>query len=341
MINSMNSRMNFIAIALAFVCILFGNTPLAEASGVTISPLLVDLELEAREVTTTEVTLTNDTERKVVLFATVNEVAVDTTGEVKEFVSPVMTDRTNTVTSWLEITRGRIEIEPGETKKIPLTVRVHPYADFGEYFAFIGFVEAPKRPEAEAVALAGNANGVILKIDLADTRVESLRISGFLVDRFIINENKRGIEVEIENVGDTNTTPTGEIIFYNSRGEEVSSLPFNESKEEIAAGEKRVLVLEVPFTDKLGRFKANLALEYGNDQTATVFDTAQFFMIPLRIVVMSIFSIMAAAILITFLLRKIFYEESYDSEDGTVLPLYVRTDRDHNEKDHDIHITKN
>lgn len=337
-----NMKINRPSCTALLFCALFlvAVLPAICVADVSITPLLIDLELEAREITTSEITLTNDTDRKRVVFATVNEVAIDTTGEVKEFVSPVMTDRTNTVTSWIEITRGRIELEPGETKKIPLTVRVHPYAEFGDYFAFIGFVESSKRPQAEAAALQGNASGVILKLSLKDEKIESLRISAFLVDRFIFNTDKSTVDIEIENAGDEPSVPAGEVIFYNSRGEEISSLIFNEAAISIAPGEKKLITMQIPFSEKFGKFKANVALEYEGSQTASVFDTTQFFMIPFRLMLMFIFGVLVTTITITFLLRRAFYNDLHDDDDGSVVPLYVRNNKDHNEKDHDIHIQK-
>jgi hypothetical protein len=307
------------------------------ANNVLVTPLLLEFDVEARDIVTREVTLTNRTQQKVVVFATVNEVAVDSTGDIKEFVSPIMSDRTNTVTSWIEITRGRIELEPGEVRNIPVTLRIHPYAAYGDYFAFIGFVESSKRPEAEVVALRGEAKGVILKVALNDTSVQSLRVTSYTSDRFIFDADNGGLSVEVENIGTVESVPGGEIIFYNSRGEEISALPFNEAKEVLQPGEKRVMTLKIPFADELGRFKANLSLRHGDTQTASVFDTTQFYMIPYRHLLMIVFGILATSIIVTFLLRKAFHEELHD-EDGSNVPLYVRSDREHIEHDHDIHI---
>jgi hypothetical protein len=328
-----------IVVCVYAMLLMFGVSAPVFASDVLITPLLLDFEVEPRDIVEREVTVANQSDRKVVLFATVNEVAVDSTGEIKEFVSPVMTDRTKTVTSWIEITRGRIELEPGEVRAVPITIRIHPYAEYGSYFAFIGFVESSKRPEAEAVALKGEADGTILKIELKDTTVQSLRIVEYATDRFIFNDKNLGVTVQIENTGTKEAVPMGEVIFYNSRGEEVSAAFLNQSNEVIQPGETKAVELTIPFSDKLGRFKANLSLQSGNAQAASVFDTVQFYMIPYRILVMLVFGILATTILITFLIRRVFQEDMHDDE-STAVPLYIRNDREHTEHKHDIHIKK-
>lgn len=324
-------------VSLTFLC---GPSAL-QAADFSISPVLIDVDVEPRSVVTKDIVLKNETSSKLVLYATVNEIAIDEGGAVKEFVTPVMTDRTNTVTSWLEIGRGRIELEPGETQSVPLVIRMNPQAQAGEYHALVGFVRASKRHEAEAVALAGNADGVIVKIALDEKSNEQLRISSFLIDRFIFTKNKDNITIEIDNDGEDTSTPTGEIIFYNSRGEEVASMPVNTEKQSVAVGESITFTSKVPFHEKIGRYKANLVLRYGNGQQTSVFDTTQFFMIPLPLLIAILLAIVILSVAVTYLLRRAFYDELHEDEDGSTLPLYVRKDREHIEKDHDIHLTKN
>ncbi|MBP6924550.1 MAG: hypothetical protein KBB78_03195 [Candidatus Pacebacteria bacterium] len=318
---------------------IFANPLPLWAAEFSISPVLIDVEVNPRDIVTKDITLKNESSQKITLYATVNEIAVDGGGEIKEFVSPAMSDRTNTVTSWLEIGRGRIEMEAGETKTVPLTIRMNPGAQAGEYHAFIGFVSTNKRPIAEALALAGEADGVIVKIALEEKTNELLRISSFLIDRFIFNKDKSSITIEIENSGESSATPNGEIIFYNSRGEEVSSMPVNSENISLGGGEKKTITAKVPFHEKLGRYKANLVLRYGKDQEAAVFDTTQFFMVPFPLLVALLVAIVLFSLFVTYLLRRAFYDELHEDEDHTV-PLYVRSDREHIDKDHDIHITK-
>jgi hypothetical protein len=304
-----------------------------------VSPILLDHDAIARDIISDTITLVNDSSSKRVLYATVNEIAVDDAGAVKEFVTPVMTDRTDTITSWIEVTRGRIELEPGETREITVTIRVHPYAKPGEYHAFIGFVSASKRHEAEAVALRGDAEGVIVKVALTEKVNQLLRISGLMLDRFITNDESRKIDIEVENPGDTDVIPNGEIIFYNSRGEELYAQKVNTEGVIVPAGGAAVISSEVPFSNELGRFKANVRLQYGKDQAAMLYDSAQFFMMPTHYLIIMVIAIVLFSLAITYLLKRAFYDEAHD-EDETSLPLYIRSDRAHEDKDHDINLQK-
>ncbi|NCN11815.1 hypothetical protein GW937_00660 [Candidatus Kaiserbacteria bacterium] len=307
------------------------------AAEYTVRPFLIDHVAEPRETITEMVMLTNDSPyRKYVVYATVNEISVDTEGEIKEFVSPVMTDRTNTVTSWIEVTRGRIEIPPGEKKEVPLILRINPYATPGVYHAFVGFVPAPDRPTAEAIALRGEADGVIVKITVLDKRNDSMKLSGFLIDRFITGDTHKEIEVIINNTGDIPSAPQGEIIFYNSQGVEISSAPFNAEGTTISPGETVTLTSLVPLEKGIGRFKANLALQYGEDQQASLHDTTFFYLVPLHYLLLLFGVIVSIVIAITLLFRKTLLSARSGEYDDDTIALYVRNGHDSNPKDHDI-----
>ncbi len=310
------------------------------AADVLVAPPLFDLELQSRDVVTRDITVKNQTDHKIYVYATVNEIAVDDSGDIKEFIPPVMDTREKAITSWIEISRGRIELDPGQETVVPLTVRIHPYAEPGEYHAFIGLVSEFNRPLAEAKAIAGDADGVILKVNLADKSSDALRIASYLIDRFVVTDAGRTMALTLKNEGTKISTPTGEIIFYNSRGEEVASVPFNSAGETIEPGADKLFGVKVPFNDKLGRFKANVTVRYGAEGKSTIFDTVQFYMIPYRLLLVFIVAIVLFSLLVTYLLRRVFYDELHHEDESGDLPLYVRNDREHTTHDHDIHISK-
>lgn len=335
MITSMNKKTIFLFL---FTVTWFLYLPIyVNAADFSIRPFLIEKEVVANDVVTDQVFLTNDSDyRKYVVFVTVNEISVDNSGEIKEFITPVMTDRTITPTSWVEITRGRIEIEPKGKEEVPLTVRVNPKAQPGEYFVFLGFVPAPNRPAAESIAMAGEADGVILKITVADKRKESIKIDNFSAKRFVINEADKVIDIRLSNLGDLAATPVGEIIFYNSRGEEMNSVEVNQEGLSIEPGQSLDLKSAIPLSNKLGRYKANLSLQYGTNQAGSLYDTTFFYMMPLHLLLVVFGGILVVVILLTLLLRRAFIHERYYPDDGEEVTMYVRDGHDANPKDHDI-----
>ncbi|MCD5380967.1 MAG: hypothetical protein LR008_00105 [Candidatus Pacebacteria bacterium] len=303
----------------------------------SVRPFLIDTSVVPRDVVQETVLLTNEAEfRKYVVYATVNEISVDNEGVIKEFVTPVMTDRTNTVTSWIQVTRGAIDIPPGEQKEVPLTIKIHKDAQPGEYHVFIGFVPGPNRPAAQAIAMKGEGDGVIVKITVEDQRSESMKISAFLVDRFVFRDDSRFIDVEVENRGDIASAPIGEIIFYNSRGAEVTSVSVNDEGLLVQPGEKITLTSQIPVADSIGRFKANVSLKYGGSQQASLFDTAFFYVMPLHLLLLVFGGILLLALFTTLMFKRTFIHDNYDDGAGDEVTMYVREGHDPKPQDHDI-----
>ncbi len=310
--------------------------PLAHAE-VSVRPFLIDQAVSPREIFTTEVNLSNTTDRKLNVYATVNEITVGVDGEVKEFVSPIMSDRTNTVTSWVEVTRGRIELEPGAETLVPITFRIHPQAEPGVYHAFIGFVPTSKRHQAEVVAMSGEADGVVVKLTIEEKVSETLRLKSFSVDRFVLNPAENTVTIAIENLGDVPTSPNGEVIFYRANGDEVAAVPVNtDGSIVIQPSEVVDLTVALPTETLIGRVKANAVLEYGKSRAA-LFDSTYFYMLPLPVVVGGLLLLITIMLgLIVLMFRS--YRHSGDEGQENELPLYVRDGNDAKEMDHDINL---
>ncbi len=183
--------------------------------------------------------------------------------------------------------------------------------------------------------MAGEAKGVILKIVISDQREDNMKIANFSIDRFVTDDDSRVISVEGENMGDIASAPTGEIVFYDSRGVEVASVPVNANTESVAPGDTITLKGEVPFGEKLGRFKANVSLKYGENQKASLFDTTYFYAMPYHLVILIFGGILLVTILITLLFRRALLSRELD-EDFQDVTMYVREGKSQEPKDHDI-----
>ncbi len=189
--------------------------------------------------------------------------------------------------------------------------------------------------------MEGDADGVILKVTITDQREESMRISSFLIDRFVTGEDDKDIKIEVENLGDIAAAPAGEIIFYNSRGIEVAASPVNIEKVNINPGEKAVIKSVVPLDNDLGKYKANVNLKYGGSQAAALYDTTNFYMVPLPLLILVIGSIIVISILISFMFKRAFINDDHFDDDGDEVAMYVREGHDAEPQHHDIDLKNN
>lgn len=319
-------------------------TPLAEAlaANFTVSPLMVDVEAEVRDAFTRDITLTNTHTTHQRLFASVHEITLGEESEIKSFIPASMSDRAVAVTSWIEISRARIDLQPGESTSLPLIIRVNHNTPPGLYHAYIGFAQGRNRDEAEASVLAGTGTGVIVRIAVGGPQEEFLKLVTFTTDRFSILPGDGAVSYTLENSGDVPLTPSGDIIIYDGRGRELTSLSVNDAEEPIvlAPGEKREFSASIPFIERLGRHKAYLSVEYGSTSRAALYDTNFYYSIPwyyLLIIGLLLLTVLVSLIL---LVRRNAGEMVYEEPEAHDVPLFVGRNREHNQYEHDINLKK-
>lgn len=315
---------------LFFSLVLFSLPAFIEAY--TVSPLVLDIEVEKRELQVRDITITNH-DGNTRIYPTVNEISVDESGEIKAFEYATNEDRLDSITSWIEIGRGRLQLAPNEVKVIPLTIRINPNAKAGLYHAFVGFPNAGNKEEAIERSMSGRAPGVIVRIAIGQERTEFLRLEGFTVTRFVTDPTSDSISYTVTNPGQAEIVPGGEVIFYNNRGTEITSVPINADRLEVQPEETIEFSADVPDELKVGKYKAFLSLEYGSEQLASLNDTIFFYVMPIPVLIAIFLGLLAFAVLLTVLLfRRAVPVEPDDAHD---VSLYIRQGVSQ-AQDHDI-----
>jgi len=275
------------------------------------------------------------------IYASVNEVNVTDNTEILDFVPASMSDRKVSITSWIEITRSRLELPPNGELSVPLKIRINPEAEPGVYYAYIGFASGANRDEIENKIKAGQGNGTILKITIADDTKEQISLVSFTADRFSYNDTDSQITFVLENTGDVPLSPSGEVIIYNTKGNELGSIPVNEEGTIIQPGERVEFSKLLPFVNSLGRNKAYLSINYGIKNQANVFDTTFYYSVPWYYILSFFVALLTLLVITTLVVRKLFTNTSDTFEQGVYeLPLFVKQSHDHNEYDHDLNLKK-
>ncbi len=334
MISKINPFLLLKLTIIIFGCLLFTST----ASAFTFSPKVIDLDLMQRDIVEKTVTLENPGGGTVRIYPTVHEISLDENGEVKAFEQAQGEERKEWVTSWIEVPRGRITLGPGDTKEVPVTFRINPQAKSGEYHAFISFQVARDKAEANQRALAGKGSGVIVRIALEKNRTEFLKLGGFSISRFVTDVTKDVLNFKIDNVGDAPLSPRGEVIFYDTSGNEVASMPINDRGVEVSAGGKETFISSIPEELGAGRYKAFLSLEYGVEQRASLNDTTFFYVMPLSTMLLIFGSVLAFALILTILVYRRMSGPVVESDTQSV-SMYLR-DGVSDSHDHDIDLKK-
>jgi len=290
----------------------------------TVTPLVIDEEVMPRDILTREITITNTGDAPVTIYPTVNAISLDEGGTIREFVPQVMGDQTQSITAWIEISRAGIDLFKGQSTKVPLTLRINPQAQPGEYHAFLGFPFGGNRDEAERKVRDGTAPGIVLTLSLDEQKTTALKLARFLVDRFVFRTENSAASFTVRNPGEVTLIPEGEVILYDAKGREVGSLPVNPDKVEIPPGGEHTFVGTVPLQGLFGKYKAFLDVEYGTALVASVQDTAFFYAVPIPFLLSLLGVLFFIVILVSWHIhRKYFDDEGDDGSDA--LHFHVRS----------------
>ncbi len=303
--------------------IFYGFSSVEAFASYSVAPLVIDEEVEERDIVEHTITLTNNGDSPVSIYPTVNNISIDAGGQIQEFVTQVMSDQTRSLAAWIEISRAGIDLRPGETKTVTLMLRINPLAAAGEYHALVGFPHGGNRDEAEQMLKRGDAPGTIVTVTVVDKKNTILKLGRFLVDRFITKPENSGASFTLRNPGDETLVPKGEIIFYDSKGKEVGSLPINEDNIEVPPGGEHAFVGTVPTDGLFGKYKAFLSVEYGEGNMASVQDTAFFYVLPIKTILIILGIFMVIVVFISISVHRKYFDETID--DGSeLLPVHVR-----------------
>lgn len=273
------------------------------AASYKVTPLVLDYTLEPRDIVNEEITITNEGGGPIRLFATVNQVATDSTEQIKPRLTPTVADMSVDASSWIAINRGRIPVAVGETVTVPMQIKVSAKAQPGIYHVYVGFPNGSNKPAAHQLFDRETVPGVLVRIEIKDDAVSLLRLSRFYIDRFMLSLRQGTAQLSIANVGTKPTSYQGEIIYYNNSGEEIASQPIS-STNDLGEAERRDIVLPVPETLGFGKHKANIMLSFGANQSATVSDTIFFYVIPVPYLLLLLALMLAIILLLSYIVHR-------------------------------------
>lgn len=220
---------------------------------------------------------------------------------VEELEESKERERNSSLLKWIEIFRGRSQLLPGEEKKIPLSIKIPPFAKSGEYFGTIIFAEGSNETDARERAKVYNFPKIFLNLEVQEHLVEKIQVKKFQTEKTLYFSPKTKFKIELENIGNKEVFPRGKIIIYNKRGQEVDSLSLPEVKIEPG----KIHSFEISWKSfQWGNFKASLFGEYGENFEKIFQDTTFFGIFPWWFLLLIIFVCLLCSFLILWFLFK-------------------------------------
>lgn len=302
-ISGMLSRMRFPRAAFSAFCIVVLCAPLvASAADLAVTPAFIDEKAKPRDIIKQSITLVNTSERKLNLFPSVRDVDRDE-GE-KEFArAQNSAEREASLANWIELSRGVIELSPGEEKTVPFVIRVNLNALEGAYHANIAFYEGSSREAAESNPPTASID---VNVEVSPDVKEILQLNSFFTDNIFFSGDDVAFNYQFENVGNQNLQPKGEIRIYDRRGKEVAAVGVNPDGKMVGPDEISQLASVWTAAEGFGRYKAFLNVDFGASQTASVQDTVYFWIVPWQQLVGMVVAMLIAVIFLALYFHKWF-----------------------------------
>jgi hypothetical protein len=263
----------------------------------SVSPLIFDEKAKQRDILKESIgVMNNSSDRSINLYAFVNN--VDPTAGVEGFQSASEADLGKSLANWIEISRGAIDLMPGEKREIPILIQINLRATAGMYHAFISFSEGSTRDEAERKMKEGIS--VAVNVEILDDAKEALELKSFVSSDTFVTGAKASFKYDIQNIGNRPLSPKGQVRIFNRSGEEVATLDVNQQGMTLDPNISGQLASAWDAGSRFGRYKAMLDVEYGDKTRGTLQDTVFFWLIPWKEMLAVFFSLGVVVLSLTF-----------------------------------------
>lgn len=271
----------------------------AQAANIKVEPLVVDHQGLPRDIIKGSFKITNPNHYKANVYSVTKN--FDPTKGTQEFIELGEADLSSSLANWISAATIMTELNPGETKEVPYDIEINMRAKEGVYHAVMFLVQGISRSEAEAEL--ASAPQLVFNVTVGDDSKDRLQVARFSGPGTVTGSKAKFIAT-VNNTGNTTLKPTGEVRIYDRNGKEVSAIPVNIDKGEVAAGEEREFAIEWDKARGLGRYKAQLVLEFGDKQFQTYQDSIYFRLLPWPLVLFLIMILGGLALLLVYTLHR-------------------------------------
>jgi len=141
----------------------------------------------------------------------------------------------------------------------------------------------------------------MVNLEVLEDIKERLQLKKFIPDKVFFIGFPVSFSYDLENIGNRELTPTGEIRIYDRRGKEVGAVDVNYEGVVLGTETTEQLASIWESSGGFGQYKAILDLEYGSNQRGTLQDTVFFWVIPIPQILI-VFGVLAALIIFLTLL---------------------------------------
>ncbi|MDA3840422.1 MAG: hypothetical protein PF572_04995 [Patescibacteria group bacterium] len=283
----------------------------------SLEPKVIDDSVAPRAMLEYSVVLKNNTTHKLNIYPLLEDL-----DEGEKKISEGLLDREYLMTKWISIKRNAIDISPGEEYTLPIKIDVSHDAIPDEYFVSITFAHGAHRVEAEENAVKTSPPKLFINLKVEDQTIEKASILKYYPSKKIFIDPRPVLFLELNNSGNVDLAPKGNVYLYNKRGEEVDIISINPEFKTAAAGKIFTLELRGNNNLKTGKYKARMEIEYGEKISKEIQDTVYVIVATLPFLLFFGIGISLFIILLSALIFKRTYH--YKHSESKAMPERIK-----------------
>lgn len=271
-----------------------------------VSPAVIDEKVKQRDIIKQSVTIQNVSGRPLNLFPAVEDVNPQNGDQNFSYAGDSIA-RSDSLANWIELSRGVIQLSPGETKTVPFVIKINMNAVPGTYHAAITFTDGETRDGTLSKAPNGT---VTLNVEVQADIKEDLQLEKFSTERVAFSGDDVLFNYVVQNIGNQDLKPAGDIRIYDRRGREVATVDVNRDGKSVGPDQTTQLASVWSAVNGFGQYKALITVNYGKSQVASVQDTIYFWIIPWK-QILGLLTITAITIIVLALYFHKWFEERH------------------------------
>lgn len=306
-----------IGLIIAVFCLVFSlaslNVSALGGNGLRISPVITNLTISPGKTSIVYVTITNVQTVPATLDAIINDFTAspDESGNPAILINPNEYAPSHSLKRFILPINNAINLTPGESVVVPVTIDVPASAAGGGYYGLVRFAPAGNNTQAgKNLSLAGSVGSLIL-LTVPGNIVNNLSIASFNVqsggsDRTVFFSNKNiNVVVRFNNQGNIQEQPFGNIILKKHGGKQLSSIQINNTspRGNVLPGSIRKFTLSLTKVGSFGEYTAYGNFGYGSNGQLLSAQT-NFYVIPLNLIII-VLVILALILISIFVLPKL------------------------------------
>lgn len=301
---------------LAF-CFAFLTSDFAQAqggSGITISPVRIEDLVNPGDKLTKTLKVTNSSASPKTLYGFLKDFKSGNESGAPILIEPG-SEEGSFLASWITIPTEGIDFTPGEEKELSFQINVPENAGPGGYYGGVYFGTKPPRLNVDsedkgAGMSIGQQSGALVLLQVKGDVKEEADIREFATDKEVYGTPfEVKFVTRIENRGNVHVKTVGHIRVENMFGKEIALIPMNETGGNVLP--ESIRRFEELWSGEMGfgRYYAEVILSYGTNTRLggqgkqTLTSGKYFWIMPWRIIVPALLSIVIVFSIFTLMIR--------------------------------------